>query len=466
MRLKRVSFRNVGPFGARGVSLQGFTPGLNVVCETNEFGKSTVLKSLELVLFKPFSSADKQIKSLRTANSEEAPEGEIVFSSEGRDYRFSKRFLKSKGARLQDDITGEVLGIDRAAEVALAKLLCSDRFEGGPSGLLWVRQGKSMEGITDNGQIASRLEGELGTLIGGERARDYLARVETELAAVLTPSGQEKKSGPLRLAREAVEAIQAELLEAKRLRDLTRSIGIELGQVTREIDRVSREAEDDTISKQIETTRGAMERARSFANALALLEAQSAQALSTAERAAAGLFLAMQHPTEVPGVLLRDVLDASSALDDAGFAALVGEELSAIGLDPAFLERPLNVDLSGGEKKRNETIQLAVLKPQFAILDEIDSGLDVDGLRLVSKRIERATNEDGLGVLAITHFTRLLTELRADKVHIFTDGKIVETGGPELADELEESGYGRWVKEASPTSNPAVADDPFADPFA
>ena len=286
MRLKRVSFRNVGPFGARGVSLQGFTPGLNVVCETNEFGKSTVLKSLELVLFKPFSSADKQIKSLRTANSEEAPEGEIVFSSEGRDYRFSKRFLKSKGARLQDDITGEVLGIDRAAEEALAKLLRSDRFEGGPSGLLWVRQGKSMEGITDNGQIASRLEGELGTLIGGERARDYLARVETELAAVLTPSGQEKKSGPLRLAREAVEATQAELLEATRLRDLTRSIGIELGQVTREIDRVSREAEDDTMSKQIETTRGAMERARSFTNALALLEAQSAQALSTAERAA------------------------------------------------------------------------------------------------------------------------------------------------------------------------------------
>lgn len=196
------------------------------------------------------------------------------------------------------------------------------------------------------------------------------------------------------------------------------------------------------------------------------LDGEDLLAMSTAERAAAGLFLAMQHPTEVPGVLLRDVLDASSALDDAGFAALVGEELSAIGLDPAFLERPLNVDLSGGEKKRNETIQLAVLKPQFAILDEIDSGLDVDGLRLVSKRIERATNEDGLGVLAITHFTRLLTELRADKVHIFTDGKIVETGGPELADELEESGYGRWVKEASPTSNPAVADDPFADPFA
>ena len=88
-------------------------------------------------------------------------------------------------------------------------------------------------------------------MIGGERARDYLARVETELAAVLTPSGQEKKSGPLRLAREALEVTQAELLEAKRLRDLTRSIGIELGQVTREIDRVSREAEDDTISKQI-----------------------------------------------------------------------------------------------------------------------------------------------------------------------------------------------------------------------
>lgn len=286
MRIKSIRFRNVGPFGANGVSLDGFTPGLNVVCETNEFGKSTVLKALEMVLFKPFSSADKQIKALRTANSDEAPEGEIRFSSDGRDYRFSKRFLKSKGARLQDANTGENLAVDRAAEEALARHLRSDQFEGGPSGLLWVRQGTSMDGITDNGQVASRLEGELGTLVGGERARDYLTRVEAELAAVVTPRGQEKKGGPLRNAREAVEATEAELADAKRLRDMTTSIGIELGKVTDEIARLSGETDDENLAQQINETRAAMIAARSFADALALLEARRDQAVATAERAA------------------------------------------------------------------------------------------------------------------------------------------------------------------------------------
>ena len=287
MRIKSIRFRNVGPFGADGVRLDGFTPGLNVVCKTNEFGKSTVLSALEMLLFKPFSSADKQIKTLRTANSDGAPEGEIQFSIDGKDYLFSKRFLKSKGARLQDASTGAELGVDRAAEEALATLLRSDKFEGGPSGLLWVRQGKSMDSIADNGQIASRLEGELGTLIGGERARDYLTRVQAELDDVLTSSGkQEKKGGPLRNAREAVEAIQLELSEATRRRDMTTSIGLELSKVSGEIDRLSGEAEDQNLSEQIETTRAAMIAARSFADALALLEAQHNQAMATAERAA------------------------------------------------------------------------------------------------------------------------------------------------------------------------------------
>lgn len=285
MRIKSIRFRNVGPFGVDGVKLDGFTPGLNVVCETNEFGKSTVLQALEMILFKPFSSADKQIKALRTASSEEAPEGEITFSSDGKEYRFSKRFLKSKGARLQDANTGAELAVDRAAEEALATLLRSDQFEGGPSGLLWVRQGTSMDGITDNGQIASRLEGELGTLIGGERARDYLNRVEAELAEVLTPRGQEKKGGALRNARDAVGLTEAELLEAKRLRDMTTAIGVELSKVTDEIECLSGEADDENLAQQIDATRDAMTATRSFTNALALLEAQQAQAIATSERA-------------------------------------------------------------------------------------------------------------------------------------------------------------------------------------
>ncbi len=445
MRLKRVSFRNVGPFGARGVSLQGFTPGLNVVCETNEFGKSTVLKSLELVLFKPFSSADKQIKSLRTANSEEAPEGEIVFSSEGRDYRFSKRFLKSKGARLQDDITGEVLGIDRAAEEALAKLLRSDRFEGGPSGLLWVRQGTSMEGITDNGQIASRLEGELGTLIGGERARDYLARVETELAAVLTPSGQEKKSGPLRLAREALEVTQAELLEAKRLRDLTRSIGIELGQVTREIDRVSREAEDNTMSKQIETTRGAMERARSFANALALLEAQSAQALSTAERAATRQsehVAALVNFNETTAELQKTI--ASQKLEDENLKDIMARRAE---LRAGVAEIELRFEtLSKAQERRNrfarQTQRLDILQKDLqhsqARLDQL-SVLEDERSRFTEQLSDLPVlTRDDVETLrrAANELRQCESELAAVSTHLYLeifeggDGKITLDGTP------------------------------------
>jgi Fe-S cluster assembly ATP-binding protein len=122
----------------------------------------------------------------------------------------------------------------------------------------------------------------------------------------------------------------------------------------------------------------------------------------------------------------------------------------------------MNVDLSGGEKKRNETLQLGVLRPAIAILDELDSGLDVDALRACARRIEAATDETGLGVLAITHYNRLLHELHADHVHVLADGRIQRRGGPELALELETTGYAGWVSE-----EPAAADlDPFADPFA
>ncbi len=161
------------------------------------------------------------------------------------------------------------------------------------------------------------------------------------------------------------------------------------------------------------------------------------------ERARAGLFLAMQYPTEVPGVRLEEMLveaAVAAGRDPAAVTATMVAEAEAIGFDARFLERPLNVDLSGGEKKRNETVQLATLEPRFAILDEIDSGLDIDALRDVSRRIEEATSH-GLGVLAITHYRRLFTELRPDKVHVLVRGRIEQTGGPELAELLESSGY-------------------------
>jgi Fe-S cluster assembly ATP-binding protein len=167
-------------------------------------------------------------------------------------------------------------------------------------------------------------------------------------------------------------------------------------------------------------------------------------ALEPWQRAQAGLFLAMQYPIEVPGVSLEAVLEEAARAghhDPSAVLERMGEEAAKIGFDPSFLERPMNVDLSGGEKKRNETLQLGVLRPRIAILDELDSGLDIDALRAVARRVEEATNVDDLGVLAITHYSRLFVELRPDRVHIIVRGRIIESGGPELADRLESEGY-------------------------
>lgn len=186
------------------------------------------------------------------------------------------------------------------------------------------------------------------------------------------------------------------------------------------------------------------------------------------QRAQAGLFLAMQYPTEVPGVPLDDFLAealAARGKPTAGLAERMREEAAAIGFDEHLLHRAVNTDLSGGEKKRNETLQLCILSPRIALLDEIDSGLDIDALRAVARRIERATHETGLGVLAITHYSRLLGELRPDVVHVLSRGRIVATGGPELADELERTGYAAYAEEDQ-GSRTGRQDDPFADPLA
>ncbi len=212
--------------------------------------------------------------------------------------------------------------------------------------------------------------------------------------------------------------------------------------------------------------------------------------LPTWRRAQAGLFLGLQYPTEVPGVVLSEMLQASLRAGVSGrgravnggigvepeveqpigydgrddVTALMEAEADRIGFDHRFLDRALNVGLSGGEKKRNETVQMGVLKPRFAILDEIDSGLDVDALRAVSRRVLQATQEDGLGVLAITHYQRLLDELTPDVVHVFVKGAIVVSGGPELARELERTGYEQYLPPEAAAA--ARGADPFADiPF-
>ena len=189
-------------------------------------------------------------------------------------------------------------------------------------------------------------------------------------------------------------------------------------------------------------------------------------AMPTWQRASLGLHLIMQYPTEVPGVMLDDVLAealVARGRSANGLDALLRAEAARIGFSAELLHRPLNVDLSGGEKKRNETLQLAVLEPKIAVLDELDSGLDIDALRDCARRVEAASNA-GLGVLAITHYSRLFEELRPDVVHILVRGRVVASGGPELAEELERDGYANYQPAGSdePPSGRSGLDDLFA----
>jgi len=170
------------------------------------------------------------------------------------------------------------------------------------------------------------------------------------------------------------------------------------------------------------------------------------------ERARAGLFLAMQYPVEVPGVSVSNFLrTAKTAIDGTPpklrtWVGDVRDAMTALSIDATFAERSLNEGFSGGEKKRHEILQLELLDPRFAILDETDSGLDIDALRVVSEGVNRFRAKGDRGVLLITHYTRILRYITPDFVHVFVDGRIAEEGGPELADRLESEGYERFVK--------------------
>ncbi|WBB67421.1 Fe-S cluster assembly ATPase SufC [Micromonospora sp. WMMD812] len=181
------------------------------------------------------------------------------------------------------------------------------------------------------------------------------------------------------------------------------------------------------------------------------LDGEDVLAMSVDERARAGLFLAMQYPVEVPGVSVANFLrTAKTAIDgEAPKLRTWGGELRGamerLQMDPAFAQRNVNEGFSGGEKKRHEIVQLELLKPKMAILDETDSGLDVDALRVVSEGVNRVRDTGDTGLLLITHYTRILRYIKPDFVHVFVAGRIVEQGGPELADKLEDEGYERYV---------------------
>lgn len=185
------------------------------------------------------------------------------------------------------------------------------------------------------------------------------------------------------------------------------------------------------------------------------LDGEDVLAMSVDERARAGMFLAMQYPVEIPGVTVSNFLRTAKTAIDGEAPALRGwikelrQSMADLKMDSSFAERNVNEGFSGGEKKRHEIMQLELLKPKFAVLDETDSGLDVDALKIVSEGVNRAKAATGLGVLLITHYTRILRYIKPDFVHVFVAGKIAEQGGPELADRLENEGYDRYVQVAA-----------------
>jgi Fe-S cluster assembly ATP-binding protein len=185
------------------------------------------------------------------------------------------------------------------------------------------------------------------------------------------------------------------------------------------------------------------------------LDGEEITTLTVDARARAGLFLAMQYPVEIPGVTVSNFLrTAKTALDGEApplrpWLKEIRESMDALRMDKSFAERNLNEGFSGGEKKRHEILQLELLKPKFAILDETDSGLDVDALKVVSQGVNRAKKNTGLGLLLITHYTRILRYIKPDFVHVFVDGRVAEEGGPELADRLEDEGYDRYLADVA-----------------
>jgi Fe-S cluster assembly ATP-binding protein len=182
------------------------------------------------------------------------------------------------------------------------------------------------------------------------------------------------------------------------------------------------------------------------------LDGEDVLSMTVDERARAGLFLAMQYPVEVPGVsvsnFLRTAITAvrGQAPKLRDFAKELKGAMTELQMDPAFATRNVNEGFSGGEKKRHEILQLELLKPKIAILDETDSGLDVDALKVVSEGVNRFSAAGETGVLLITHYTRILRYVKPDFVHVFSGGRIVEEGGPELADLLESEGYEKFAK--------------------
>jgi Fe-S cluster assembly ATP-binding protein len=198
------------------------------------------------------------------------------------------------------------------------------------------------------------------------------------------------------------------------------------------------------------------------------LDGEDVLAMTVDQRARVGLFLAMQYPVEIPGVTNTNFLRTAKTAIDGEAPSIrtwtkdVKTAMGNLKMDSSFASRNVNEGFSGGEKKRNEILQLELLKPKFAVLDETDSGLDIDALKIVSEGVNRAHDTTNLGVLLITHYTRILRYIKPDFVHVFVAGRVAEEGGPELAEQLEEEGYVRFVSEGEDDTDAVLSDDQVA----
>ncbi|GHA88724.1 GTP-binding protein [Algimonas arctica] len=300
MRIDAFRFRHVGPFGADGIEVSGFRPGLNVIAEHNERGKSSLLAALETVLFLPHTSWKGDAKRLQ--RNDGAPVGEVDFTHAGRAYRLVKRFVKSRHTELIDLTSGTIVATKREAEERVGEMLGLNSTARGPSGLLWVRQGDSMDQAQDDGQVASRLESELSTLVGGERARAYLDRTETELYALLTATGRVKTGGPLALAEDALATTESNLEVARTAQSATRQMGLDLARVLEQIAVTETQGDTNTEITQLKDARAALDKARIARSELDRLTE---------------LLARLQAETERADAKLAAHLAATKALDDA-----------------------------------------------------------------------------------------------------------------------------------------------------
>ncbi len=409
MRLDAFRFRHVGPFGAEGVSVSGLRPGLNVVSEHNERGKSSLLAALETVLFLPHTSWRGDAKSL--AREDGAPTGEIDFTVAGTPYRLSKTFRTGKTAALTNLATGAVVATKREAEERVAEMLGFESGLGrGPSGLLWVRQGNSMEAAQDDGQVASRLESELSTLVGGDRARAYMERTEAELGELLTRTGRVKTGGPLQLAEDRLAATEAQGERARAAADQTRQLGLDLQAVEARISALQSDMPTDA-KDAIERTRAELGTAREARGRLDALRADAERRELERERADDRL---AAHLAAVQGYdqakARRAELDTAlaelSKTEDETQARLaaLGEELSALSTARERLERADRASAIGERlAERN-----AALQATLANLDALEAE--------ASRRADLVATRDGLPAVSradLDALTRLEREREA-----------------------------------------------------